>query len=223
MRKSERKPRVSDYGIQIPGGWFDKEKHCYRDDAGMTVLSSTKVFDVLGISDFSMVNQENLEWKRGFGDAVHAGVEYLVTDDLDWDSLDEEVIPAITGLEMFLKKVEYQSEACEERRIHSLNGMRYGMTLDHKGSLMYQGVRRNAIVDIKTGAKFEQYWFWQIASYICAQPKVALGWLGIVLQVSKDGNVKPHYIKDVEACKREFQCLLASAILKLNNGYSKLG
>lgn len=214
---------MPDWGIEVPGGWFDEEKHLYRDDAGTVVLSSTKVFDVLGISDFSMVNTENLEWKRGFGDAVHAGVEYLVADDLDWDSLDEDVIPAITGIEMFLKKVEYQSEACEERRIHSFNGMKCGMTLDHRGTLMHQGVRRHAVLDLKTGSKLEQYWNWQLGSYICPQPKVDLGWVGLILQVDKDGKVIPHYLKDVEAAKREFQMLLAAAILKLNNGYAKLG
>ena len=214
---------MPDWGIEVPGGWFDEEKHLYRDDAGTVVLSSTKVFDVLGISDFSMVNTENLEWKRGFGDAVHAGVEYLVADDLDWDSLDEDVIPAITGIEMFLKKVEYQSEACEERRIHSFNGMKCGMTLDHRGTLMHQGLRRHAVLDLKTGSKLEQYWNWQLGSYICPQPKVDLGWVGLILQVDKDGKVIPHYLKDVEAAKREFQMLLAAAILKLNNGYAKLG
>ena len=222
---------MPDYGIQIEGGWYDnridpvtgKERHCYRDPAGTVVLSSTKVFEVLGISDFSMVNQENLEWKRGFGDAVHAGVEYLVADDLDWDSLDEEVIPAVTGIEQFLKKVEYKWEACEERRIHSFNGMKCGMTLDHRGTLMHQGVRRHAVLDLKTGSKHEKYWEWQLGSYICPQPKVDLGWLGIILQVDKDGNVKPHYLKDVVAAQREFQILLAAAMLKLNNGYAKHG
>lgn len=214
---------MPDWGIEIPGGWFSEEGHLYRDDAGTVVLSSTKVFDVLGISDFSMVNTENLEWKRNYGDAVHAGVEYLVADDLDWDSLDEEVIPAVTGIEQFLKKVEYHSEACEERRIHSFSGMRCGMTLDHRGTLMHQGVRRSVVLDLKTGAKFEKYWEWQLGSYICPQPKVDLGWVGLILQVDKDGKVIPHYLKDVEAAKREFQMLLAAAILKLNNGYAKLG
>lgn len=211
----------SDWGIEIPGGFFDEERHIYRDESGIPVLSSTQVFDALDCTDFSMVKPEVMEWKRVFGSAIHTGVEYLVAEDLDWDTLDEAILPAVTGVNGWLKKVEFVSEAVEERRVHSFCGMKYGMTLDHRGTMMFQGKRWRVIADLKTGSRFSKTWDWQLGSYIAPQEKGA--WIGVILQVDPDGTVTPYYLKDVEAAKREFQILLAAATLKVNAGLAKIG
>jgi len=211
-----------DWGQKIEGGWFHEATHTYRDEAGVPVISSTQVFDCLGMSDFSRVEPETLEFKRVYGTALHRCMQFLVSKDLDWDSVDDRLIEPLCGIESFLKRVDFQMEGAEEMRVHSLFGMRYGLTLDLKGTLMHHGVRRHAVLDLKTGTKFSKTWDWQLGSYIHPQPKVE-SWMGIVFQVDPAGKVTPHYLKDPEAAKREFQILLSAAMLKVNAGMAQIG
>lgn len=211
------------WGIQIEGGYFDEARHIYRNEAGVPVISSTQVFDVLGCSDFSGVDPETLELKRLYGTGLHKCVQYLVANDLDWDSVDDQLIDPLVAIETKLKSIDFQLDHAEEPRIASIHGMQFGMTLDLRGTMMHLGHRRHVVIDLKTGVKFSKTWEWQLGSYIWPQPRVERGWLGLIFQVSKSGKVVPHYVKDVEAAKREFQILLASAMLKVNNGFAKIG
>jgi hypothetical protein len=203
--------------IAIPGGSFDGKNHLYRNSRGTIVPSVTQVFSILGCNNFDGISPEVLEWKRNYGVAVHKAIELLVQDDLDWDSLDDLIVPAVKGIEQKLKAMQFQYEAAEEVRIHSLYGMEYGLTIDLKGTIVYQGKVRHAIIDLKSGAQFTPTWRWQIGAYTVAQPKVDGGWVGLVLQFDKDGQVNSHYI-DLPPAQREYQILLAAAIIKLNNG-----
>ena len=212
-----------DWGIEIEGGWFHEPTHTYRDEKGSAIISSTQVFDVLGFTDFSGIDAETLELKRVYGTGLHKCLQFLVANDLDWDSVDDQLIDPLVAIEMFLKKIEFQVEATEEMRIGSIFGMKFGMTLDLRGTMVYQGDRRNVVIDLKTGVKFSKTWEWQLGSYLWPQPKVERPWMGLIIQVGKSAQVVPHYVKDVEAAKREFQVLLAAANLKTNNGFAKIG
>lgn len=209
------------WGVAIPGGWFDERKHIYRDDNGVIVPSTTQVFAILGLTDLERVPEHLLAWKQVYGIAVHKASEYMDQGDLDWDSLDDAIIPAVTGIEQFLKKIQYEPLTTEERRIHSLFGMKYGMTSDGTGTMMYQGVRRHVIRDLKTAVKYSPTWKWQLGAYGLAQEKVEKGWIGLNIQVDKEGNVKPFY-HDLLQAGREFQTLLAAANLKLNAGLAQV-
>ncbi len=210
------------YGVEIPGGYFDEKKHLYRNSKGTIVPSTTQVFSILGCNDFDGVPVDVLEWKRNYGIAVHRAIEFLVAGDLDWDSLDEIIIPAVTGLEQKLKALQFKYEAAEEMRVHNLYGMEYGLTVDLRGTIVHQGKVRNAVIDLKSGVKFSPTWRWQLGGYTTAQEKVNGGWMGVVLQFDKEGIVTPHYI-DLIPAQREFQILLSGAILKLNAGLAKVG
>ena len=212
----------ADWGSEIPGGYFDEKRHLYRNEKGTIVPSTTQVFSILGCNDFDGVPPDVLEWKRVYGTAVHRAIEYLVAGDLDWDSLDEVIIPAVSGLEQKLKALQFKYEAAEEMRVHNLFGMQYGLTVDLKGTIVHQGKTRNAVIDLKSGVKFSPTWRWQIGGYTTAQGKIDGGWMGVVLQFDKEGIVNPHYI-DLIPAQREFQILLSGAILKLNAGLAKLG
>lgn len=217
-----RRVPEADWGKKILGGYFDQEKHLYRNERGTIVPSTTQVFSILGLSDFSAVNPDDLEWKRGYGDAVHLATNFLVSGDLDWDTLDDAIIPAVTGIEYRLREMRFELEASEEPMVASICGMEYGLTSDLRGTVEHRGKRRHAIIDLKTGAKFSKTWDWQLGGYVWPRPKVPLGWLGIVLQVSKAGVMKPHYVENVEQAKRDFHILLAAAILKINHGFVKM-
>jgi hypothetical protein len=211
-----------DWGVEIPGGYFDEKRHIYRNTKGTIVPSTTQVFSILGCNDFDGVPADVLEWKRNYGTAVHRAIEFLVSGDLDWDSLDEAIIPSVTGIEMKLKELQFKYEAAEEMKIHNLYGMEYGLTVDLRGSIVHQGKTRNAVIDLKSGVRFSPTWRWQIGGYTVAQDKANGGWLGVILQFDKEGIVTRHYI-DLIPAKREFQILLSGAILKLNAGLAKLG
>jgi hypothetical protein len=170
------------------------------------------VFENLGMNDFSMVDKDDLEWKRNYGTAVHRGIELMIFDRLDWDSVDEHVVAPITGVESFLKQLEYEPVAAEERKIVTLNGMKYGATLDHRGLITWHGKRRKLVADIKTGSKYSPTWAWQGGGYL-----PDLTHLFLVIQVSKEGKVTPHWIDAVKA-QREFCILLAASNLKTNAG-----
>lgn len=214
---------MPDWGDPIEGGFFrGGDFHEYRNTKGERIPSSTQIFDLLKCSDFSKVDPEDLAWKRQFGNALHRGVELLVFDKLDWESCDEEVVPGIVGIEEWLRKVEYIPEHVEERRIATVCGMHFGMTADHRGSLLYKGIRRPAILDLKTGSKASPTWNWQLGSYYLGSPKPTVGlYVGAVLQVNREGRVVPHWVDLIRAA-REFQCLLATANLLLNAGLTAL-
>jgi hypothetical protein len=214
---------VLNYGIPIENGFFDSEKHLYRCSEGIVRPSSTQVFDILGMSDFSAIPEDVLEWKRQYGMSLHSAVEYLTQGDLDWDSVDEAIISSVTGVEQFLLRFEYQSEACEELKIRTLGGMKYGTRLDNRGTILFRNQRKHVIVDFKTGSKASRTWDWQLGSYSVEQPKVDGGWIGLALQIGKDGDVKPFWVLDLERARREFQVLLAAALLKINAGLASVG
>jgi len=205
-----------DWGEPIEGGFYRDDRHEYRDEQGSRIPSATQVFALLNCSDFSMVDPEDLAWKRTYGDAVHKGSELLVWDKLDWDSCPEEIIPAVTGIEQFFKGLDYQPEATEEKKIVSFCGMKVGTTLDHRGSILYHGVRRGVVVDVKTGSKSSPTWAWQLGAYV-----PAVSFLALIAQVDKQGKVTPHWINALKA-QREFQILLAACNLKLNAGLASL-
>lgn len=211
-----------DWGIEIPGGFFDEKQHLYRNSKGTIVPSVTQVFTLLGFSDYSMIKPATLEWKRLYGTAVHSALEFLVAGDLDWDSLDMEIIAPVTGIEQWLKQRKYVSVAAEEAKIVSVFGMEFGMCLDHRGRIEHQGKERSVILDLKTASKEEAVWKWQLGAYSMGQEKVPCGWLGAMLKVDEEGEVKPFYY-DLVSAAREFQTLLATVILGINNGLYKLG
>jgi hypothetical protein len=210
------------FGVEIPGGFFKEEGHQYRNAKGVIVPSNTQVFEINGLSDFSMVNPDDLEWKRVYGSAVHDATLYSVQGDLDWDTLDSAIQAPVQGIKQRLDEMEFEVEAAEEVCIANVAGMECGMRLDLRGMITHLGKRRKAVIDLKTGSKFSKTWEWQVGGYIYPQTKVPMGWMGIVLQVAPTGKVTPHYLKDVEAAKREFHVLLAAAILKLNYGFAQL-
>lgn len=210
-----------DWGEPIEGGFFDPVKHIYRNPKGTIIPSVTQVFTLLGFSDYSMIKPATLQWKQTFGTAVHAALEYLIQGDLDWDSLDLEIIPPVVGIETWLKQRKYVGEATEEAKIVTVFGMEFGMQLDHRGRIEHLGKERSVIIDVKTASKEEPVWKWQLGAYSLGQAKVPGGWLGAMLKVDEEGVVKPFYY-DLTVAAREFQTLLATVILGINNGLYSL-
>jgi hypothetical protein len=78
---------------------FDAETHTYTLD-GKRLPSVTEVLEPL--IDYSRVPRDVLEHARIRGQHVHEAMALLVRDDLDWSSLDPELVPYIEGGKRFL-------------------------------------------------------------------------------------------------------------------------
>lgn len=205
------------WGKKIEGGWFNEADHSYRDEGGVPVISCTRVFDVLGMVSLDNIAKEVLQYKKQYGTALHRCMQFLVQKDLDWDTVDERLVEPLTGIESFLWGVEFQPQAAEESKVVCVNGMKFGMTRDLVGTLMYAGRRMHAVLDLKTGAVFSSTWRWQIGAY--SEENLALG---LVMRVDPAGRVFPHWIDRPWEAKREFAILLAAATLKVNAGMASL-
>jgi hypothetical protein len=211
-----------DWGKKITGGYFSESDHHYRDDGGTPVIACTRVFDILGMVDLDNIARQVLMWKRAYGSALHRCVQYLAHQDLDWGSVDERLVEPLKGIEKFLKDCEFEVVYAEEPRISSINGMKFGMTPDLVGKITYQGKKRNAVIDVKTGAAYSPTWAWQVGGGYLSE---ATGdWVAGILKVDPAGKVTPYWIGNAEIAnaKREFAILLAAALLKVNAGMATL-
>lgn len=80
---------------------FDSDRHAYTID-GVGVPSVTDVLS--SQNDWSMIPAWQLEAARCLGRDVHAAVNLLAREELDWDSLDPAVTPYVRGAERFLRE-----------------------------------------------------------------------------------------------------------------------
>lgn len=85
---------------------FDEASHTYTlRETGAVVTGVTQALSML--HDFSMVKDEVLKKKQALGKAVHFAAELFDEDDLDEDSLNEEVGPYLEAYKNFKQhKVE---------------------------------------------------------------------------------------------------------------------
>jgi hypothetical protein len=208
--------------VSIQGGFFEEEGHQYFNPEGQRVLSTTQMLSLAGLTDYSMVKQSVLEWKSQIGIAVHAAGHYLLEGDLDWDTLSDPVVPYVTALEMWADQMKFKAESSEQTGICSVNGMQFGYRFDHRGTLLWQGKRRKALVELKTvTAPSIPAWRLQTAGYEIASPRVEDGYLRVALQLRKDGTFRPYYFHESPDLMA-FKYFLFCAIWKLNHGYKAI-
>lgn len=121
---------------------FDEEHHAYTY-AGKPVPSVTQVLGFL--DDWERVPRDVLQAAADFGTNVHLAAALLVRDELDWQSLDEALVPPMEALQLFLQQSGAVVVESEKRVYHE--ALRYAGTLDAvvhwKGGL--------ALLDWKSG------------------------------------------------------------------------
>lgn len=147
---------------------FDEATHCYRDNRGIVRPSVTRCMDQTGLADYSMVRADILERKSRLGTETHWATRLYDENDLDWNSLWEEVKPrvdawaefrAITGFTPFPNRIEFRHMAC-------YNGMEYGMACDREGLLR----GKLGVAEIKTSANEEDWHAIQLTGYVIGLP-----------------------------------------------------
>ena len=106
-----------------------------------------------------MVPESNLEYARLRGDAVHYGCELFDRDELDWDTVQKELIGYIKAWQSFRQQTGFEPELIEHRVFHP--GLRYAGTVDRAGLL--SGV--HGVLDIKAVAQMYPATGLQLAAY----------------------------------------------------------
>ncbi|MGB8422232.1 hypothetical protein [Paraburkholderia sp.] len=119
---------------------FDEGAHSYAVD-GRKVPGVTSLLAPL--VDYSMISREVMERAQQLGTAVHRMTELHDNDDLDEDSLSDELRPYLDGWKKFRAECQFEPITIEKKLYHPM--FRYAGTSDRTG--MVKG--RLAVIDIK--------------------------------------------------------------------------
>lgn len=139
---------------------FDEATHAYRVD-GVQVPSVTQTLESVGISDFSAVAPDALQYAAERGTAVHRFCEFLDQDDADWSQVAGTAIePYCRAYERFKRDAGFAPRMIEQRGVSQINGQRYGYCVDREGDFGGHAT----VVDLKTGAP-SRSWPIQLAAY----------------------------------------------------------
>lgn len=138
---------------------FEPLQHQYRLN-GRAVPSVTELLSIY--VDFSMVDPEILEAARQFGQHVHEACHLFDTVELDWQSLDPELVPYVRAWELFLKESDALVIASEQPLVHIKLG--YAGTPDR----VLSWNNRTVIPDIKATSVVPKTVGVQTAGYAAA-------------------------------------------------------
>ena len=131
----------------VPAGLnFDFENHIYRWN-GEIVPSVTQLLSEFKLIDFSGVPRDRLEFKRSLGVAVHYAIELLEQDNLDEESLSDEIKPYVNAYKRFREVTGFEPRATENR-LYSKK-WRFAGTLDQQGIHVTKIGGEEAIIDYK--------------------------------------------------------------------------
>jgi hypothetical protein len=177
---------------------FDSETHVYTDKGGRAYDSTTQILAMVGMVDYSMVKKYILERKSQIGVLVHQACEILDRENLTFDELvyqydiPEAVRPYTAAYYEWKVGVGFVPRLIEERRIASINGMKFGMTLDREGTIPRLGTQP-FVIEIKTTAEIENYMGLQMASYDLGlgAPEGFPNRNRAVIQLRANGKFKP--------------------------------
>lgn len=170
---------------------FDEATHTYW-------LGDAKVPSVTSIlkpmTDLDGIPPAILAYAADRGTAVHFGCELYDTDNLDWDSLDTELVPYIEAWAEFRAVTGFKPQLIESRVFHP--GLFYAGTLDRTG--VVEG--ELAILDIKTSKTMYPTVGMQLAAYAealhASNPESQKHTARYAVQLKDDGTWKLHPYTD---------------------------
>jgi hypothetical protein len=130
------------------GFTFNSETHIYRF-GGRIIPSVTGILKDAGIIKFG-INGSELQNERAMsrGKAVHAACHYLDDGNLQWNTVDDELIPYIVAYEKFKKDTNFKPNRIEERLFNST--FCFAGTLDREGTWNINN--NHTLIDLKTGS-----------------------------------------------------------------------
>lgn len=181
---------------------FNEERHEYSMD-GRRIPSVTQLLAPL--VDYSVVPKDVLERAQALGTAVHRMTELHDNDDLDEDSLSDELRPYLKGWIKFRAECQFEPVTVEHRMFHSL--YRYAGTSDRTGVIK----GRLAVVDIKKMMVLGPHIGPQLAAYEKLHQAEGLNVLDrFALGLRPDGTYRLQPFKD----PLDWQCFLGHLTIR---------
>ena len=127
-------------------------------------------------------------WYLERGKMVHSATVLIDAGKLNWESLDERILPFCSAYRDFIDVSRWIVEATEIVAIHP--SYRYGVRIDREARL--PGQDRPLIVDIKCGiSKEDSYWLQVAACVIALDEANAADYDLALLNLGKNGH--PHF------------------------------
>jgi hypothetical protein len=146
---------------------FEPVAHEYRRPDGRVVPSVTQILRDTGVSvDFDGIAAisarlgDAIELKREVGKALHADAHAFDDGDIDWETVDERVLPYLEAWRTFRENKRLSPQLRERRVYHPALG--YCGTLD--GVFGTPGLKR-VLIDIKLGDPEDAGARYQLAGY----------------------------------------------------------
>lgn len=138
---------------------FDPESHTYRLD-GRVLPSVTQVLDewrviTFGRDEFfvsslseAVIPADKMNQAAAFGTAIHHGAKLIMTGEIDWNTVDEALIPPLMEFMRWMDDYKVKPLHIEEPMYSVKHGV--AGTPDFIGEI--KGFRHRCLVDFKTGA-----------------------------------------------------------------------
>ena len=127
---------------------FEKEGHVYTHN-GVVVPSITQILTAEGF-----INDEWWdEWSRDKGSYVHLACHYDTTNELDEESLDDEIRPYLAAFRKFMKESGFKVERSEVPAINTTYG--YAGTPDLVGCFPKPTVARRFALELSKEGKYK--------------------------------------------------------------------
>lgn len=142
---------------------FDESSHKYLVN-GREVPFVSGVLKQAGLVNFPEAALPFLENAGNRGRMVHKACDLLDCNNLDWNSLNEEVVPYVRAYERFLNEHTPSWDLSEA----SLYSEELGVagTVDRAGEILYvEGIDSTCVLDIKTASRIYPHYWVQLSGY----------------------------------------------------------
>lgn len=137
---------------------FDEETHTYSVDGNKIPSVTTLITHFYPIPP--ELPMDILRRAGNIGSAVHTATEYYDDGDLDWKSLDKQIIGFLAAYKKYIQQAKPKIIQSEQR-VAQLEGFRYAGTLDR----IIEINNKSILLDIKSGKEFLYKHFLQMAAY----------------------------------------------------------
>jgi hypothetical protein len=167
---------------------FEPIAHTYTVN-GVRRPSVTGILKAERFADFSHVPERTADYSMDLGSKIHLATELFDKEELDGDTLDQELVPYLAAYAEWKKETGFEPELIEHRFYNEAYG--YCGTLDRTGTFPPNNqfpVRSKAVVDIKrTDGAIRDWVGVQLAAYAMSL-KAPLLYRRIALRLSSDGK-----------------------------------
>jgi len=145
---------------------YDAAQHRYST-GGKVVPGVTRVLGFFSDKVYRAIKADVLDRASALGTEVHRCTALDDARRLDWNTLDERVVPRVAAWQIFKKQLGFVTLWSEYRWVAELDGMKYGLTCDAVG--LIKG-KYHAVVEKKCTRQIFPHNKLQVAGYAAGVP-----------------------------------------------------